>query len=141
MEQNYCPAHSGIVQQVDSICKTMEKHDDKIEELNKAVIENNIIIKEFKDAMLEIKEFISENTKTQIKMQNHLANLDKSFKSMEKKVDSLSGTIENNEDLHKIDMRSIQKEQQIKWYDITLKIATPLGFLGLIIYLLTQVIK
>jgi chromosome segregation ATPase len=137
MEQ--CQAHSGLVQKIDSVCKQVEKHDERIEELSKSVIENNVVIKDFKDAMIDIKEFISENTKTQIKMQNHLDNLDRSFKSMKDKVGYLSDKIENNEDLHKIDVRPIQKKS---FEDILSKFIYPalIGG-GLIYYILSQTIK
>jgi hypothetical protein len=97
--------------------KRVEKHDNQIQELSLDVRENKInmshiqeMFKDFKEFMLDTREFMRENILALKDVQYGVKTLNDSHEILKQEVCEIKEKVDGNEDLHKVDVRPITKE-------------------------------
>lgn len=148
--QKPCDVHEErmktLFKRGDSIEKRVEKLEcdsDITYKLDKSIAIQSELVKQIKEhnvkqdkRMEKQDERMEEQQKVIVKVNDNLTALTEGQNSLNKKVHKLEEKVDANEEVHKIDIRKIEKK---KWTDIIIKVAIPISCgLGFVAYLIMK---
>ena len=121
---------------MEALEKRVEKCETKIDDLALIVKENSVNARHFLRVVEKFEQFSGQCTETLLKIQGNMEKLTSSYDFLQKEVCDIKNKVDENEDLNTVDLRKIKKINTISVITKISMILTPLGFIGLLLYLI-----
>jgi chromosome segregation ATPase len=118
--------------------RRIETCEKDIKGLSLAVVETKTNMVNVQKVVDDFSEYIKKSIETLVQINFRLENLDDNQKRLEKQLSEIKCKVDNNEELSKIDLRKIQRDNFEKTITKVLLILTPLGLIGLGLILLLR---
>ena len=107
--KEYCDQHSANCEKISHMQKTIEKHDDRIDEIEKKQVKTDTILEQSIVTNKELSTVMKQVSTTMIEIQHSLTTNSNEICEINQKLTNLNNKVDCESDKNKIDIRDIGK--------------------------------